>query len=263
MSALDLIVRASLDKDAADYCRRSGAQDKRAINAFVRGVKFLGLWESMVCWPLRSSQNAGTGTTAYSLGGLGTFDGTLVDGPTWGVDGVNFADDTTQHILTTLTPPTDIDLIMFAAFQCNAQGTTLNAVCGSRGDAGGPAFFSCFQSTANQTAAVLWGDNIQFSGTAAVLDGSYATATFRFGGLDTATKTAAVRLNTLAEVAVSGATTLTSTPVALVIGAETIGNSRALSGNLPFLAYIRASSINNVALRDLYKSTLGTGLGLP
>ncbi len=49
----------------------------------------------------------------------------------------------------------------------------------------------------------------------------------------------------------------------MVLGAETQANLRALSGNLPFLAYIRASSINNVALRDLYKQTLGTGLGLP
>jgi hypothetical protein len=51
----------------------------------------------------------------------------------------------------------------------------------------------------------------------------------------------------------------------LVIGTEQTagGNGRALSGNLPFLAYLRANSINNVALRDLYKQTLGTGLGLP
>jgi hypothetical protein len=60
------------------------------VSAFVRGVKDLGLYESMVCWPLRSSQNAGTGTTAYSLGGLGTFDGTLTNGPTWGADGIDF-----------------------------------------------------------------------------------------------------------------------------------------------------------------------------
>jgi hypothetical protein len=44
----------------------------------------------MVCWPLRSSQNAGTGSTAYSLGGLGTYNGTLINGPTWGEDGLNF-----------------------------------------------------------------------------------------------------------------------------------------------------------------------------
>jgi hypothetical protein len=56
----------------------------------VQGVKTLGLWDDMVCWPFRSAQNAGTGTTAYSLGGLGAFNGTLVNGPTWGTDGLDF-----------------------------------------------------------------------------------------------------------------------------------------------------------------------------
>jgi hypothetical protein len=60
----------------------------------VIGMKTLGLYNSMVCWPLRSTQNAGTGSTAYSLGGLGTYNGTLVNGPTWGADGVAFGGNT-------------------------------------------------------------------------------------------------------------------------------------------------------------------------
>jgi hypothetical protein len=60
------------------------------IDNFVTGCKDLGLWNNMVCWPLRSSQNTGT-NTAFSLGGLGTFDGTLVNGPTWGSNGITSA----------------------------------------------------------------------------------------------------------------------------------------------------------------------------
>jgi len=89
------------DPDAAAFCSRSGASDRAALSAFVRGVKDLGLWESMVCWPLRSTQNAGTGTTAYSLGGLGTFDGTLTNGPIWTADGVSF-DGSNDYIITPL-----------------------------------------------------------------------------------------------------------------------------------------------------------------
>ena len=44
-----------LDADAAAFIQRSGATDRTAINAFVRGVKALGLWNNMVCWPLRSA----------------------------------------------------------------------------------------------------------------------------------------------------------------------------------------------------------------
>jgi hypothetical protein len=78
------------DADATAFAAASGATDVAALSAFVKGVKELGLWSNMVCWPLRSSQNAGTGTTAYSLGGLGTFNGTLVGGPTWGVNALDF-----------------------------------------------------------------------------------------------------------------------------------------------------------------------------
>lgn len=66
----------------------SRANSRALILEFIKELKDLGFWNSMVCWPLRSSQNAGTGTTAYSLGGLGTFNGTLTNGPTWGTSGV-------------------------------------------------------------------------------------------------------------------------------------------------------------------------------
>jgi hypothetical protein len=78
------------DADAAAFIAASGATDRWNIQQFVKGVKALGLWDDMVCWPLRSAQNAGAGTTAYSLGGLGAFNGTLVNGPTWGADGIDF-----------------------------------------------------------------------------------------------------------------------------------------------------------------------------
>ena len=97
------------DADATAFAAASGATDVPALSAFVKGVKELGLWDDMVCWPLRSSQNAGTGTTAYSLGGLGAFDGTLVNGPTWGADGLtttftntSFGSVSNQHATTSL-----------------------------------------------------------------------------------------------------------------------------------------------------------------
>ena len=96
---------AGFDADAAAYFDRAGVTDataKSQINAFVKGVKALGLWSSMVSWPLRSAQNAGTGTTAYSLGGLGIYDGTLSLSPngfTWALEGLTAL--TTSSIITT------------------------------------------------------------------------------------------------------------------------------------------------------------------
>ena len=79
------------DQDADSYFQRASVNDvlgRAEVCWFVRGIKALGLWQNMVSWPLRSYQNAGTGSTAYSLGGLGTFNGTLVNSPTWGLSGI-------------------------------------------------------------------------------------------------------------------------------------------------------------------------------
>ena len=84
-----------LDNDTLAYAARAKAgsgktilpENLRQINKFVIGIKKLGLWNSMVCYPMRSIHNAGTGSTVYSLGGLGVYNGTMVNGPTWQSDG--------------------------------------------------------------------------------------------------------------------------------------------------------------------------------
>jgi hypothetical protein len=81
------------DADALAYFNTASITDaaaKTQLNSFVVGLKSLNLWNSVVCWTLRSSQNKGSGSTAYSLGGLGTYNGTLTNGPTWGTNGISF-----------------------------------------------------------------------------------------------------------------------------------------------------------------------------
>jgi len=71
-----------------EYAATSGATDKLNICRFGFYIRQWRLWNNTVMWLMRSSQNAGTGTTVYSLGGLGTYNGTMVNGPTWGADGI-------------------------------------------------------------------------------------------------------------------------------------------------------------------------------
>ena len=78
-------------------CAITAALPRQQIRDFAQGINQLGLWNSMVCWPLRSSQNAATGNTMFSLGGLGAFDGTMVNNPTRGADGMEF-DGSNDHI---------------------------------------------------------------------------------------------------------------------------------------------------------------------
>ena len=87
-----------LDVDTITFATRVKAgsgktiltENLKQINKFVIGVKKLGLWNSMVCWPMRSIHNAGTSSTVYSLGGLsGTnFNGTLNNQVAWDYNGL-------------------------------------------------------------------------------------------------------------------------------------------------------------------------------
>ena len=113
----------SFDPDALRYFTTAGVTDatgRSQINTFVRGIKSLGLYNNMVAWPLRSTQNAGTGVTAYSLGGLGSYNGTLTNSPTWGTSGIAF-NGTTQYIPTTFTT----GLAAFTVFSIATPTTTL------------------------------------------------------------------------------------------------------------------------------------------
>lgn len=84
-----------LQKETRNYLRRLytfnrelAPSDIADLDNFIKGTKQLGIWQNMVCWPLRSQQNIGSGSTVLSLGGLGTFNGTMVNSPSWGTTGV-------------------------------------------------------------------------------------------------------------------------------------------------------------------------------
>ena len=80
------------DTDCDAYFQRAGVNNltgRSEVLWFVRGLKSLDLYRNAVLWPMRSYQNAGTGTTVYSLGGLGRYDGTMVNSPTWSLSGMN------------------------------------------------------------------------------------------------------------------------------------------------------------------------------
>lgn len=263
------IAISGYDLDAAAYFDRAGVTDSTAksqISAFVIGIKDLGLYNDMVSWPLRSAQNAGTGTTAYSLGGLGTFDGTFAGAtlPTWDADGVNFTNDTAAKITTSLAQGSSDDINIFSVVECNPYVTEANSICGTRGGPGGSsAGFTCAQNWYDQGAETLiW---LPASPAEAITtrftNGSFNTYTHRIS-VSSATKTAGIKLNTGAE--------STASQVQVYTAGEnfTIGNQNptspnaSLGGKLPFLAYFKTASLSS-SIYTLYKTTMGTGLGLP
>jgi hypothetical protein len=236
--------RRGIDPDAADFCSRSGASDRAAVSAFVRGVKDLGLWESMVCWPLRSTQNAGTGTTAYSLGGLGTFNGTLVDGPTWGTDGVNFSA-TTARIAVTAAFTQPLTIMAAANFKTLTNGGAI------------------IDGSVNRITLFNGGNSAKLTYFASgFLDSSnnYTAGVNIFGAAYANGANTVVYLNGTANTAGNGG--------ANNLGPEVrIGNNNSNNfgdKNLDVaLVAIFTNQTYNDAVRALYKATLGTGLSLP
>jgi len=260
MSAIDLIVRESLDKDAAEYCRRSGASDKHAINAFVRGVKQLGLWESMVCWPLRSTQNAGTGTTAYSLGGLGTFDGTLVNGPTWGASGILFDAATNTHITTPLDV---IGLRKFTAMVATEQRAQVGPADAMISAWGTPA---SSQYLILRKTATTFANGIVRSGAATkslqIANQSPDWRVYGWGtqGADTVLTASGAQIGSQAFLPDETGSSLLS------IGIQTPPNGLPYDGTIAGVMFTKDNELTTaqqLSVYNLYKATLGTGLGLP
>jgi hypothetical protein len=65
-------------------------QSLRQLNQFVIEIKKIGIWDDMVCWPMRQSHNAGSGTTVYSLGGFAksAFNGSITNNGIWTPNGI-------------------------------------------------------------------------------------------------------------------------------------------------------------------------------
>ena len=248
------------DADAVAYFERAGVTDATAkgqINAFVKGVKDLGLYNNMVSWILRSAQNAGTGLTAYSLGGLGTFDGTLSSpsGPTWSADGIVF-DGTNDRIALpnnsfgTGNSPMSA-FCFFKPVSTAAKGTLWSTGNGFVGtDVMGPNI----NDGGNDVSAIAYtASTIAASDTTmrSILCGNTSLG---FKGKNDGTVTSFVLSNTLNKSGTSCG-----------IGCLTFPTQDFFAGFIS--AVIRLNQTPTTQLNSdvytLYKNTLGTGLGLP
>jgi len=247
----------SFDPDALRYFATAGvtgATGRSQINTFVRGIKSLGLYNNMVCWPLRSTQNAGTGVTAYSLGGFGVYNGTLTNGPTWGTGGITF-DGTNDYILTTFTT----GLSEFTAFSAATPESKLSLQLEMAKDK---------DATARDWGIFTWNGGLQrsyvFNPTSTLINGPAHQTTIRSLCLRASSSVNKLRRNNESDF--TGAVgTLTQSTAAVGIASSSIGERSWFQGT------ISASILFNTALSDantssvytLYSTTLGSGLGLP
>jgi hypothetical protein len=242
-------ITPSYDTDASAFFNTAGVSKtdaKQQISRFVTGIKDLGLWSSMVCWPLRSSQNAGTGTTAYSLGGLGTYNGTLTGGPTWGDDGITFTSGSSQRINVPNITISQTDLIL-ATCQAATSGNlrTIDYLASGGVQVGiwagfGGTYFWDVRSTA--------GTFNRLNG------GSTPTSRIFTHGIASASGSAFF---------VNGTSILSNAVSSTNANISSFQiNKNAANANIAF-AMFSQSITGNTSLYTLYKTTLGLGLDLP
>jgi hypothetical protein len=248
----------SFDPDALRYFATAGvtnATGRSQINTFVRGIKSLGLYNNMVCWPLRSTQNNSSGTTAYSLGGFGVYNGTLTNSPTWGTGGITF-NGTTQYISTALTN----GFSEFTAFSVATPESKLSFHYEISKDNGAASreWAILTYYTGVISAAVLYNPTLR------VFGGPAYQTTIRSLCLRGSTSVAKFRRNNESDFTTTvGALNQASAPI-------TMGATAAGASNI-FKGVIHGTILFNTALTDsqtsavyyLYQSTLGAGLGLP
>ena len=258
---------SGFDADAAAYFERAGVTDataKTQINAFVKGVKDLGLYSNMVSWPLRSAQNAGTGATAYSLGGLGTYDFTLNNSPSRDANGIT-TNGTNQWADATIPTSSQWSLIAILARTNNsdtearyywgtyfsAQSSTLAGVTYYLKDGG----LGVFQS---ENGSNNWSPSRPI-----------ANSTTNFGFQSVAYSESGPSANVSLNgsfAAQTGVRNLSSTRQdRIVFGRRAFDAGNYSGATHSFYSYFNSQLSNSVieSIRSLYKTTLGTGLGLP
>jgi hypothetical protein len=247
------------------------ADSRRLISDFVRGIKSLGLWNSMVCWPLRASQNAGAGLTARSLGGLGAFDGTLAGGtlPSWTANGLSLAASSQMNASVT-TVPQNVTLLFAAAGDGRAQTSFAqyfglqNASTISSNEAriqdaiGGGGVITMAQR--NSVTLVTTSANIA--------NPFQNSSNFAFvsGSLNQAGSVLNVRnLNTGAASSATPSATGTTTLNRVQLNGRWDGSlALGTPHTAAFCGYITPASDGQVsAIYSLYRNTLGIGLNLP
>jgi hypothetical protein len=257
-------VGPAFDADALAYFTSAGitnADQKKNINSFVTGIKGLGLWSNMAAWPLRQNQNNNSTSTAKSLGGLGSYDFAFTGSPTVGTDGLT-TNGTTQFGNATIG---SANLRTYSIVYIQKVITSASAyfAYGGGRSAGAGNFGIHVSSTGGRGLGVTQpNQNIANSATSNGT-GFYEVA---FSGGATSFSAWTIGGNNSA---ISGNWTSTSGTPSILNFAITYNDFDntfgPLNAQFAFCATFSTSlsKAQHDSVNTVYKTTIGTGLGLP
>jgi len=226
------------------------------IDNFIIGLKDLNLWYNGIMWLLRSNQNVGAGVNVISLGGGGIYDGTMLNSPTWGTIGMTFPRTTASCVSITrpIGSNPEAEYSIFSV-HCNFVQDSLYRALWIGRDASNDRMFS----------RTTGGDAYQ-AGTVGVsaptsINGNHSTALVASSGSVSKTVTA------YKDGATSSSSTGTNTGNNTIynIGGLSTDSTRSFGYEISFnAAFTKTLTADNIlSLHNLYKTTIGKGLGLP
>ena len=260
-------IKPVYDSDAQTYFSSTGitrTDAKQIVNRFVVGVKNLGLWSSMVCWPLRSSQNAGAGTIAYSLGGLATYNGTLLNSPTRVEDGIQ-SDANNKTISHDGGRDFGTNPFTFGACLKVQTFALLTPFMGLYPPSATLAAYDASVSSSG-ILDVLIRNNSTAGGTSRVTAGAFTADTFGFATATRNDNVLSTFLNNSSNgtsSSVASGINFTRTDTQSFITSRQNDSATHVLSTVAFAFLVKGQAINPSSLYTLYKTTLGTGLGLP
>lgn len=240
-------------------------KDKESVFKFSEGIRDLGLWDSTVCWPLRSSQNAGASITAYSLGGLGVYNGTFKGVLTWGLDGVNYSSPGSYIQNLGLVDNAEGTIAAFA-FTNNAIVTGEGHRLIQMGTSLLPGIEIGATNSSPNIGIEAYYTQLASEGVGRNVSPPTSIVGVNFGafGVFSNTQSIARYINGGSKVSNLSVAGNYQSARGIRIGAR-VNNSLYWNGSISFAMYSATKFSDDDVLNfyNLYKSTLGKGLGLP
>lgn len=244
------------------------------IDNFIIGLKDLNLWHNVVFWPLRSQHNIGSGSTVLSLGGAGICNGTIVNTMTWSTSGISKAAGVSGYIQVNNFPLVEGDMSAFSDTLVSAyvgsQGFLPIAASSSSvgGLKGRIALFHFGGSTTSASANIGVHELTNDKRTLTIVNSTSVNNRNWFSGSTRYILTTQNGLfnSTFVEAAPASAGTgtlpyITNTRATFLLASQS--TSFAYIGGMIGLANTYLTNSQHSSIRNLYKATIGKGLGLP
>lgn len=224
--------------------------DLANIDQFVKQLSLLINPSFWCCFPLRSQHNAGSGTTAFSLGGLSGYSGTLINGPTWGTNGIRFSA-ANQTINTNYQGNASMDYTLMCDFNTET-GFVATGIAMWIGNNKGAAFTA---TSTPRLRLIMW-DGVSAANIST--DSSTNTSTACVGIVTgESTRGMGSGNGTIYQVVNGDYRIRPNTPGSLQF------NTSIEQCTVRFGLVIQGVAFNHQTIYNLYKNTIGQGLSLP